>query len=193
MGDVERYVVDIGGLPTKYPTHRHAAVFWEALGRAVATFGFLENVLGRAIFAFTATRPYSDEVALNAAYEGWLSKLEGALRDPLKGLIQTYGKAVRDHPGATLDGLPELLRDLEDCASLRNVICHGFWNAPDDQGRSLPQFFDKSLRRFETPIDVVYLDQLQSATAALACMVMNTVTHMGWRFPGAAGEGKPIL
>ena len=32
--------------------------FWEQLGRTVATYGFLEEVLGKAIFAFTATRNY---------------------------------------------------------------------------------------------------------------------------------------
>jgi hypothetical protein len=35
-------------------------MFWEALGRTIATFGFLEEVLGKAIFAFTATTQYQE-------------------------------------------------------------------------------------------------------------------------------------
>lgn len=53
---VKGFVVDIDKLPANFPTHRHDPAFWEALGRTVATFGFLEEVLGKAIFAFTATR-----------------------------------------------------------------------------------------------------------------------------------------
>jgi hypothetical protein len=41
-------------LPPSFPTQAHAPAFWEALGRAVATFGFLEETLGKAIFAFTS-------------------------------------------------------------------------------------------------------------------------------------------
>jgi hypothetical protein len=55
-----RYFVDLDGVPDGFPTHRHEVAFWESLGRAVATFGFLEEVLGKAIFSFTATRPYHD-------------------------------------------------------------------------------------------------------------------------------------
>jgi len=44
-----------------FPTHHQSAEFWESLGRAVATFSFLEEVLGKAIFALTATRKYSED------------------------------------------------------------------------------------------------------------------------------------
>ena len=46
----------------------HASAFWEALGRAVATFGFLEETLGKAIFAYTGMRQIPEE-RINAAYE----------------------------------------------------------------------------------------------------------------------------
>ena len=45
-----RYFVDEDGLPDGFPTHGHEAAFWESLGRAVATFGFLEEILEKAIF-----------------------------------------------------------------------------------------------------------------------------------------------
>ncbi len=61
MNQSNSYVVDFDQLPELYPTHFHEAVFWEWLGRTVATFGFLEDVLGRAIFAFTATREYTEQ------------------------------------------------------------------------------------------------------------------------------------
>ena len=77
----KRFVVDIKNLPPLFPTHRHSAMFWENLGRTIATFGFLEEVLSKAIFAFSATTRYPEsEVA--AAFEKWLPTLERALIDP---------------------------------------------------------------------------------------------------------------
>jgi hypothetical protein len=43
----KRYVVDLSNLVPLYPTHRHSPMFWEALGRTVATFGFLERSAGQ--------------------------------------------------------------------------------------------------------------------------------------------------
>ncbi len=94
-----RYCIDQDCLPDRFPTHRHESTFWESLGRAVATFGFLEEILGKAIFSFTATRSY-EQAEIHQAYAEWLPKLERALIDPLGNLIDAYGKAVRDNPDA---------------------------------------------------------------------------------------------
>lgn len=132
-----RSIIDRERLPPAFPTHRHSASFWEALGRAVATFGFLEETLGKAIFAFTGTREIpSDEI--EAEFEKWLPTLRRALSDPLGGLIDSYGKAVSQNPAATISNLPNLLDDLRKAAALRNALCHGSWRAPDSDGRSIP-------------------------------------------------------
>ena len=187
-----RQIIDIESLPSGFPTHRHSAQFLEALGRAVATFGFLEEVLGKAIFSFSAMRPYPEDV-IAAAYSKWLPTLERALSDQLGGLIDSYGKAVRDHGEATIENLPELLEDLREASTVRNVICHGSWGVPNETGHSIPFFVNRKIEKFETPVDIVFLDQLQRHTTELACAVMNTVTHMGWQFPGSSGPGEPIL
>jgi hypothetical protein len=190
--DHKRFVIDIKNLPASFPTHRHTAAFWENLGRTVATFGFLEEVLGKAIFAFTATIRCS-ECEIEAAFEKWLPTLEGALIDPLAGLIDAYGKAVRDNPEATIANLDDLLAELRKASVIRNVLCHGSWRRPDANGKSLPLFVNRQKRVWDAPIDLAFLQQTQRAVAELACEVMNTVTHMGWQFPGARGPGKTIF
>jgi uncharacterized protein (DUF2132 family) len=89
--DMSGTVVDLEALPEMFPTHFHDAIFWEWLGRTISTFCFLEDVLGRAIFSFTATRQY-DEKKVQKAYEEWLPRLERALSDPLGGLIDSYAR-----------------------------------------------------------------------------------------------------
>jgi hypothetical protein len=188
---LKRFVIDRRGLPKQYPTHRHEPEFWEALGRCVATFGFLEETLAKAIFSFTATRPYGED-EIEQAYAVWLPKLEHALTDQLGNLINNFGKAVRDHPKATVSNLDELLDDLRKASSLRNVICHGSWRTPDANGASTLFFVNRQKEVFETAIDRQFLISLQRHAADLVCSVIDTVTHMGWQFPGSSGPGKVI-
>lgn len=182
---IKRRIVDLNALPARFPTHRHDTSFWESLGRTVATFGFLEEVLGKAIFSFTATRPY-DASEIDAAFEKWLPKLERALTDPLGRLINEFGKAVREHPDATIEDLDDLLAHLRKASNIRNVLCHGSWRSPDANGASVPLFVNQGKMVFDTPIDRQFLDQTQKHAAELSCVVMNTVTHMGWQFPGSS-------
>lgn len=191
MTEVNRYIIDQASLPTDFPSHRHTTDFWESLGRTVASFGFFEEVLCKAIFAFTATRPYSD-AEINEAYEQWFPKLQRALSDQLGALIDTYGKAVREHPDATISNLTELLDDMRAASKIRNVLCHGSWRCPDTNGASVPFFVNKQNERFETPINKAWLDQTRQHVVTLICAVINSVTHMGWQFPGSIGPGAPI-
>jgi hypothetical protein len=186
-----QYQVNQHSLPDKFPTHGHESAFWESLGRAVATFGFLEQVLGKAIFAFTATRAYEEE-EIEQAYAEWLPKLERTLIDPLGNLIDTYGRAVRDNPDAAIENLDDLLSDLRKASQIRNILCHGSWRLPDTNGASIPFFVNRQKLIVDTAIDRQFIDQVQQHTVKLICAVINTVTQMGWQFPGSAGPGRTI-
>lgn len=186
------HVVSEEGVPAEFPTHLHEPKFWEELGRAVATFGFLEEVLGKAIFAFTGTRKRIEEVTEAQLLE-WLAQLERALSDPLGGLIDTYGRAVREHPDSTITNLDDLLNGLRDAAKLRNAICHGSWRSPDENGCSKLLYVTRQQEVFDTAVDVAFLKQLQRNARELSLAVINTVTHMGWQFPGSGGPGKKVL
>jgi len=188
---IRRSVTDRSRLPELFPTHGHSPEFWEQLGRTVATFGFLEEVLEKAFFAFTATKSYDPE-EVEAAYKAWLPKLEKALTDQLWILAESYGKAVRENQDSTIENINELVEDLKEATKIRNVLCHGSWRTPDADGKSLPLFINKANKKFETAIDVNYLRQVQVHVVGLACSVIDTVTHMGWQFPGGAGPGETI-
>jgi len=185
------HLVDAAKLPKAYPTHQHSPDFWQSLGRAVATFGFLEEILVRAIIALTATRTYSED-QIEAEYAKWTKKLERTISDPLGALIDTYGKAVQEHPDQKVEGIPDLLDRLRDACDTRNMLCHGSWGPPDRNGASLPFFVHKRRGKFTTRVDRLYLDQVQAHTTGLACEVIDTVTDMGLRFPGSRGPGRDV-
>ena len=183
--------VSLANLPAGFPTHRHDPHFWESLGRAVATFGFLEQTLGRAIFAITATTEYSED-AVSAAVEKWTGTLKNALTDALGNKVIGYERAVRANAKVDLGNVDLLIEDLKKVGPLRNALCHGSWGVPDADGASVPFFVDRNLRRFETKVDAAYLDQVQSHVLELAVAVVNSVTQMGWQFPGSQGPGVPV-
>jgi hypothetical protein len=187
----KRFAIDVRKLPTNFPTYRHAPQFWEALGRTIATFGFLEETLGKAVFSFTATR-HIPANELEAEFEKWLPTLERALIDPLGSLIDAYSKAVRANSNATITNLDELLEDLRKASAIRNVLSHGSWRMPDEQGRSLPLFVNKKKEIFQTPIDIAFLQLVQRHVAELVWAIVSSVTHMGWQFPSSNGPGLPI-
>jgi hypothetical protein len=190
--EVSRSIIDRSKLSPLFPTHRHSPQFWEQLDRTIATYGFLEEVLGKAIFAFTATRPYgADEI--DAAYRAWLPQLERALSDQLWNLAESYRKAARDNPATTIENIDELVEHIKKATVIRNVLCHGSWRTPNANGASVPLFVNRQKQVFDTPIDINYLRQVQSHVIELICSVIDSVTHMGWQFPGGAGSGKPIM
>ena len=186
------FEVDTRNLPEGFPTHLHANEFWCALGKTVATFGFLEESLGKAIFALTATRQY-DEDEIEEAFQDWRPKLERALVNPLSNLIDEYCKAARDYQQAMNDGFDELEKDLRSATVIRNALCHGSWRAPDAQGFSKALYVHKTRGVFDTPVDVTFLERTQLAVRDVACAVISSVTHLGLQFPGSDGPGKPIL
>ncbi|MFN4287506.1 MAG: hypothetical protein ACK4E3_03285 [Brevundimonas sp.] len=187
------YLTHADGLPTDFPTHMHSAEFWEQLGRAVATFGFLEEVLGKAIFALTATRRYEED-EIDEAYLKWIPTLERAASDTLGGLIGLYDESLNDNPDVRFTNASDLIADLRKAARLRNVLCHGSWGVPSDDGSSLPFFIDnKEMMIFDTRIDVDHLVQTRKHVVELCCSVINSVMHMGWQFPGSSGPGQEIL
>jgi hypothetical protein len=191
-GEERRFDVDLTKLPPLFPTHGHSPIFWENLGRTIATFGFLEEVLGKAIASFTATTLH-EESEIDAAFLKWVPTLERALTDPLGNLIDAYGKAVRNNSAATIENFEKLLDDLRKASEIRNVLCHGSWRMPDKDGKSLPFFVNKQKMIWDAPIDTPFLVQTQQAVVELACAIVTTVTSMGWQFPGSNGPGKVIF
>lgn len=178
-------------LPALYPTHAHPGPFWEQLGRTIGAFGFLEEVLGKAIFAFTAIRSYSENEIENV-YKEWRHKLEKALSDDLCKLAKSYGTAVKESQYLTVENIDELVQAIKDAARVRNILCHASWRVPDGEGKSLPFFVSFKNEVCETKFDIADLRQIQYHVRELACAVMDSVTQTGYAFPGGIGLGEII-
>ncbi len=179
-------------LPENFPTHGLDAEFCEHLGRSVAAFGFLEEVLGKAIFALTATRQYPKE-EIQEQLDKWLATLKKALSDPLQNLIEKYLKELRNHQNCKIENILEFKEDLNQLPPIRNAFCHGSWRTMDENGFAKPYYCDKRGNFWDTPVDVSYLKQVELATTGLAIQVIDTIIVMGFSFPGNSKFGEPIM
>tara|TARA_R110000772_G_scaffold18400_6_gene51403 strand:- start:13100 stop:13693 length:594 start_codon:yes stop_codon:yes gene_type:complete len=191
-GEPKGHYVDPDQLPEYFPTHLHDMQFWEHLGRLIATFGFLEETLGKAIFVLTATKEI-DEKDFEVEYARWLETLNRLLSDPLGSLTDLFSKAVREHQQADKENLDHLVRQLRIAAKIRNALCHGSWRPPNSEGQSIPLYVTRKGNIFNTQVDIAYLKKTQKRTVEICCDVINSVTTMGWQFPGSSGPGQPTL
>lgn len=182
--------IDRGKLAAQCLTDHHPALFWEQLGRTVAAFGFLEEILGKAIFAFTMSRRYEAHET-DKALEEYLPKLMRCLSDPLCNLADSYRKAAREFAGSNNDNTSEIVLAIKNAAAFRNALCHGSWRRPNPEGKSLPLYVNKRGELFQTPIDVDFLCQVQLEVKEIACDVIDSVTLRGLPFPGHQITGHP--
>ncbi|GGI92746.1 hypothetical protein GCM10007973_31320 [Polymorphobacter multimanifer] len=178
-------------LPDDYPTNAHSAQFWEELGRTVAVFGFLEEMLGKAIFALTGMKEFDPDADPDALSE-WIKTLEKTLTDQLGGLLFAYKKALAENDKTKGQDYEGLIDNLMNAKDIRNVLCHGSWGKPDDQGKTLPKFVNRKLAVFETLVDIDFLRATRKAVVGLACDVLDTVTSLGFQFPGSESPGQVI-
>lgn len=180
-------IIDRSRLSPAFPTHSQDASFWEALGRAVAAFGFLEWTLQRAIFALSGDQPApEDEAERQTALDAWQKDLEGALKATLGILAAGFERAVTNHPRADNDYAAQVVADIRATAPLRNAICHACWQ-PVSAVVAQPFFVSRNLEVLESEIDIAWLEQLHRHVSQLALDVMDTVIATGLAFPGAAG------
>lgn len=185
------HVIDREKLHTDYPTHCHEPPFWEEMGRTVAAFGFIEEMLGKSIYALTGTKEIDPE-GNPELFNEWIKTLEKALTDQLGGLILGYEKALAENERTKGKDYSKQIDELKQAKDIRNALCHGSWDKPDDQGRSIPKFVNRKLMIFDTPVDVDFLRQTRAGLRHIACDILDSVTSVGYKFPGSDSPGEQL-
>ena len=176
-------IIDLSELSTQFPTDEYDAGFWCALGRCIATFGMLEQTLRISILTLTATVPYTDD-QVKDAYQKWYPMVEANKSQTLSPLIEKYRKEISNHPKARVQNLEFLLEDLETLAAYRNPLAHAAWPRLDGALAAVPHYIDRSGSVFSEVIDQKRLEDIQFRTGRMIAAIINTVTHMGYAFPG---------
>lgn len=121
-------------LPTTYyPLPQDFAV---ALGRAVAAFGWLEEIIKRTIYSLDRARLAAD--LTEPELKRWLHQIEELADDSMGPVIEQLNAALRRHPGIT--DRAEINDQLQQIKQQRNILCHASWRPGSAEGHWHPAF-----------------------------------------------------
>ena len=137
-------VVDRARLPDGWPTNRGSPAFWEELGRMIAAFTHLEDMLARAYFGLTGSRKFANMEEARAAFPQWEKVLKASLTDTLGSITSKLSKVFRDDDRIPDEIAGGFLARLDGLRVWRNALCHGAWQGFEADGSTSLRHFRKS-------------------------------------------------
>lgn len=155
------------------------ADFAAALGQAVATFGWLEEVLKRALFSLERVRLARDLTAAELAR--WRQHMTDIADDSLGTLIEQLDSALRRHPG--IDDRDDINDRLVVLKHQRNLICHASWSPTAEKARWRPAFVAMKGESVPADLSAPELDLMRHEAEAAGRRII-AIMHL----TGIAGE-----
>ncbi|UXU74237.1 MULTISPECIES: hypothetical protein [unclassified Paracoccus (in: a-proteobacteria)] len=134
------------------------ADFAAELGQCVASFGWLEEIIKRTIYALDRARLADDLTEQELRH--WLTHIGGIADDSMGTLIDQLDAAMRRHPG--LRQRDRITERLAAARLKRNLLCHASWRPTEDRGRWHPAFVDN---RGQVHKDDMWIDDLRAIRA----------------------------
>ncbi|ATQ57185.1 hypothetical protein [Paracoccus yeei] len=159
--------------------------FAAALGQCVASFGWLEEVLKRTIYALDRARLADD--LRPAEMQNWVERMGQLADDSMGTLIEQLDAAMRRHPG--LRDRDQITEALGRAKLQRNLLCHASWRPTGDAGRWHPAFVGGRGEVQDAPLSLAELASIQAATLDLGGRVLAIMRATGimGRWPGDDG------
>lgn len=159
--------------------------FAAALGQCVASFGWLEEVLKRTIYALDRARLADD--LRPAEMQNWVERMGQLADDSMGTLIEQLDAAMRRHPG--LRDRDQITEALGRAKLQRNLLCHASWRPTGDAGRWHPAFVGGRGEVQDAPLSLAELASIQAATLDLGGRVLAVMRATGvmGRWPGDDG------
>ena len=116
------------------PLHTPTGPLWEEIGRTVATFGMLEDLLPRALYIITGHQPVGEAEDVKRQVEEWRAELTRNMSDTLGGLAHSLEAAWKQRDGELNPENADTVKEIKALAKVRNRVCHATYQhfvAPD--------------------------------------------------------------
>ena len=188
-------VVDRAQLPEDWPTNAGSPAFWEELGRIVAAFTHLEDMLARAFFGLSGSRRFANMEEAEAAYAQWEKDLKDTLTDTLGPLTEKLKKALKDDDRVSDDIAEAVVARLNDLRVWRNALCHGAWQGFAADGSTSLRHFRRTSdgpELLDNRLSIEDISSIRTETVILTVDVVDIVSALGVRFPGSALPGVDL-
>lgn len=151
------------------------ADFAAMLGQCVANFGWLEEVMKRAIYALDRARLADD--LTEEELQTWLDHIGHLADDSMGTLIEQLDAAMRRHPG--LQDRNRMTERLAEIRLYRNLLCHASWRPTGDDGRWHPAFVSNKGKVQDQALSLADLDRIRAETAEIGALVLRIMRASG--------------
>lgn len=151
------------------------------LGQTIASFGHLEDMLKRAIFAMERAR--LDGGIGERDFRGWLARMDHVATDSLGTLIDRLERTLIRAEHAD----PDLIAQLNEVKGWRNLLCHAAWQ-PTAAGSWQPVFVNTGGEIFDSTLTVEDLRAIRAMTMDSARRSARIIHHIEEDSTWAAGE-----
>ena len=149
--------------------------FAAALGQCVASFGWLEEVIKRAIYALDRARLADDLTP--EELQAWLTRIGGIADDSMGTLIDQLDAAMRRYPG--LRDRNRITDRLGEIRLYRNLLCHASWRPTEDKTTWHPAFVSSKGEVQDRPISLGDLDRIRAETVEIGTRVLRVMRATG--------------
>lgn len=151
------------------------ADFAAMLGQCVASFGWLEEIIKRTIFALDRARLADDLTPQELRV--WLTRMSNIADDSMGTLVEQLDAAMRRHAGlkdrnALTDRLGAIKRQ-------RNLLCHASWRPGSAPGRWHPAFVNTQGETFDQDMGLEDLQAAQAEALAAGQAVLHVLRATG--------------
>ena len=118
-------------LPEDWPTKKGAPEFWEELGKTVASFAVLEDIVARVLVAITGSSEYEDEELNKEDVHGMMGQLNAGLGQPVYDNLAFLIDRLEETPFPDEKNFgpmrAELVRRMRLVNPWRHAISRGVW------------------------------------------------------------------
>lgn len=151
------------------------ADFAQAIGHAVAGFGWLEEVMKRTIYSLDRAR-LADDLS-EAELQAWLQQMSGIADDSMGTLIEQLDAALRRHPG--IRDRVMLNEALQAIRLSRNLLCHASWHPSKREGHWHPAFINTRGEKFVDDLSVPEIEAILRDTHRLGHRLIRIMRDTG--------------
>lgn len=151
------------------------ADFAAGLGQCVASFGWLEEIIKRAIYALDRARLADDLTP--EELQAWLTRMGSLADDSLGTLIEQLDAAMRRHPG--LRDRNRITDRLGEIRLYRNLLCHASWRPTERKTHWHPAFVSARGEVQPVPMALEDLERIRAQTVETGGRVLRVMRATG--------------
>ncbi len=191
--------IDRGVLPPDWPVNQGPAVFWQELGKTVATFGYLEHILASTCYALLATGERAVtllEANDHAAMRRWTKRLLRSQTDSMRPLTRELDRVLTETGLVPRAVREDLVARLDELRPWRNALCHGAWlSVAEDGSARLEHLYrdDEDLPvAFERNVGVKDLSDVRARTVDITIRIAEAASVAGPAYTHMGGVGYAL-